>query len=86
MIDQPKPLSRSQQLFNRARDARRQEAEQQRKEDTNRKIVLGAAMIAASRDDPAFAEQFKRLLDKYVLKPADRKRIEEWLPQQRHSE
>ena len=73
-------LTRSQQLFNRAKDALKAEKVAERNADRDRKILLGAAMIAAMSHQPETRETIGALLDKYTTKPNDRRRVEQWLP------
>ena len=80
-MTEPKKLSKSQQLFNRARDARKKEQQEERNADRDRKILLGAAMIAAMKHEPEAAATIAAWVDKYTTKPNDRRRVIEWLPQ-----
>ena len=75
-------LTKSQQLFNRARDQRKREKEAERDADRDRKILLGAAMIAAMSHEPESRDTITGWLDKYTTRPNDRRRVAEWLPQQ----
>lgn len=43
---------------------------QERKNDTRRKIIVGA--LALEHEDPTFQETLSRLLHQYVTKPQDR--------------
>lgn len=43
-----------------------------RRADTRRKIILGAALLAAARDDPALADLIEKLVGA-IARPADRK-------------
>jgi hypothetical protein len=45
---------------------------QQRKDDTRRKILVGAAMLTHAAKDEMFAAQLTVLLDFYLTKPQDR--------------
>jgi hypothetical protein len=80
-MTEPHKPSRAEQLLNRYRDEVKREKERNRKLDDGRKIVLGGCLIAAMRDDPALRDQVGKLVDKYVTKPGDRTRVEQWLPQ-----
>lgn len=44
----------------------------ERKRDARQKIVVGAAVIAHAKRDPAFAEQLADVLAKAVTRPLDR--------------
>ncbi len=80
-MSEPAKLSRAQQLLNRYKDEVKREKEAARERDRDQKILLGAAMIAAMKDDPALRDQVAALLDKYTTKPNDRRRVAQWLPQ-----
>jgi hypothetical protein len=47
-------------------------AEQHRKDDTRRKIIVGAAALDLMTKDAAFAAEFTALMNHYVTKPRDR--------------
>jgi hypothetical protein len=47
-------------------------SEQQRKDDTRRKILVGAAALDLMTNDAAFAAEFTALLNHYIKKPQDR--------------
>lgn len=49
-----------------------QEKQATRKLDTRRKIVTGAAVLAHASLDASFAASLRDLLDKALIKPADR--------------
>jgi hypothetical protein len=51
-----------------------------RKQDTRRKIIVGAAVLAHAELDPAFADTLKEILDQAVLRPIDRGVIADLLP------
>jgi hypothetical protein len=46
--------------------------QQKRKDDTRRKILVGAAALDLMTKDAAFAAEFTGLLNHYVRKPQDR--------------
>jgi hypothetical protein len=46
--------------------------QQKRKDDTRRKILVGAAALDLMTKDAAFAAEFTALLNHYVRKPQDR--------------
>lgn len=48
------------------------EKRRQRAEDTRRKIVVGAAVLAHAEHDPAFAEALRQALMKGVTREADK--------------
>ena len=50
-----------------------------RKADTHRKIVVGAAVLAHAEIDAAFAEGLRKVLAKSVTRPNDIKAIADWL-------
>ena len=45
---------------------------QKRKDDTRRKIIVGAALLAHAEHDPAMKDQLWRILDSQVTRPQDR--------------
>ena len=45
---------------------------QKRKDDTRRKIIVGAAMLAHAEHDAAVKAQMGRILDQHVTRPQDR--------------
>ncbi len=51
-----------------------------RKQDTRRKIVVGAAALAHAELDPDFADHLREVLDQAVLRPIDRGVIADLLP------
>jgi len=65
------PPSPSQLAARRQLDAARK-ALRNRKRDTRRKIVTGAAILAHAADDPAFREMLRLLLQRRVTRPLDR--------------
>lgn len=46
--------------------------DQQRKDDTRRKVVAGAVAIAHAERDPAFKGQLDELIARFVTRPQDR--------------
>lgn len=56
-----------------------QEKQSTRKLDTRRKIVTGAAVLAHAALDASFAASLRDLLDRAVLKPADRELLADLL-------
>jgi hypothetical protein len=56
-----------------------QEKQASRKLDTRRKIVTGAAVLAHAALDTSFAASLRDLLDKAVIKPADRELLADLL-------
>jgi hypothetical protein len=46
--------------------------EQQRKDDTRRKILAGAAVLQHAENDAAFAAELTALLNSYVTEPRNR--------------
>jgi hypothetical protein len=51
-----------------------------RKQDTRRKIIVGAAVLAHAELDPQFAALLQVVLDRAVLRPIDRDLIASLLP------
>jgi hypothetical protein len=47
----------------------------ERKRDTRRKVIVGAAVLAHAEIDPAFAAELKRVLRRAVQRPADQQTI-----------
>ena len=47
-------------------------SDQKRKNDTRRKVLVGAAALDLMTKDVAFAAEFTALLNHYVTKPQDR--------------
>jgi len=58
-------------------DAREREAE--RKRDTRRKIIIGAAVLAHTEIDPQFIVTLRHVLNRAVQRPADRETIADLL-------
>lgn len=52
---------------------RQKEAAQQRKDDTRRKILIGAMYFERMKKDDEFKEQMLKALDKYLTTERDRK-------------
>jgi hypothetical protein len=52
----------------------------ERKLDTRRKIVVGAAVMAYAELDPSFADRLQEILDVGVTRPVDRAAILDLLP------
>ena len=61
-----------------ALSAREREAE--RKLDTRRKIIVGAAVLAHAELDPNFAETLRHVLGQAVQRPIDRQAVADLLP------
>jgi len=61
-----------------ALSARQREAD--RKRDTRRKVIVGAAVLAHAEIDASFAADLQAILAKAVQRPADRKTIQDLLP------
>lgn len=55
------------------------EKRRQRAEDTRRKIVVGAAVLAHAEHDPVFAEALRQALMKGVTREADKVLLSDWL-------
>jgi hypothetical protein len=72
-------LRRKMQTENRlaAMDAR--ERKDERKRDTRRKIIVGAAVLAHAKIDPSFAAKLQEVLSLAVTRPGDRKAIADQL-------
>lgn len=68
LIDRPSPS----QLAARDQLAAARQALRDRKRDTRRKIVAGAALLAAAADDPAVCQVVRRVLQARVTRPVDR--------------
>jgi hypothetical protein len=49
-----------------------------RKRDTRRKIIVGAAVIAHAETDHAFAKKLKDIFDKAVTRDQDKALVDEW--------
>ncbi|TWB09323.1 hypothetical protein FBZ89_1427 [Nitrospirillum amazonense] len=71
---------RYEQLSNRKRDRDAAAKVRARKRDNNRKIVVGGAVLAHAKRDPAFAAQLWAVLDQAVTRAIDRKAIADLLP------
>ncbi|MBI1273327.1 MAG: mobilization protein C [Alphaproteobacteria bacterium] len=56
-----------------------QETTRKRKEETRRKIIIGAAVLAHAATDPAFGAQLRGVLGKSVTRPVDRKVVADLL-------
>jgi len=54
------------------RAARSQVRQQERKQDTRRKIIVGAVVLMRMESDPEFAADISRMLDRAVEQPRDR--------------
>ena len=50
-----------------------------RKRDTRRKIIVGAAVLMEAERDPAFAAQLRGILGRTVQRPAERAVVEDFL-------
>ena len=61
------------QIAERLKTLTAQEAARKRREDTRRKIIVGAAVLVHAELDTAFAQQLKAVLDKAVMRDLDRK-------------
>lgn len=57
--------------------ARKREAE--RKRDTRRKIIVGAAILAHAELNPGFGDQLREVLEQAVQRPQDRQAISDLL-------
>jgi len=55
------------------------ESQDQRKLDTRRKILAGAAALAHAAIDPAFAMALRAALDAVLVKETDRALFKDWL-------
>ncbi len=55
------------------------ENQDQRKRDTRRKILAGAAALAHADLDPVFAAALRTALDAVLIKEADRALFQDWL-------
>jgi hypothetical protein len=67
-----KLLEKRAQLEARIETEKARQRQQARKEDTRRKIIAGALALEHAEQDPAFGETLRRLLMRYVERPADR--------------
>lgn len=56
-----------------------QAREKERREDTRRKIIVGAAVMEHARQHPEFAATLKAVLAVAVTREIDQKAIEGWL-------
>lgn len=72
-----KLIKQKAQIEERIKDAKSRQRNKQRKQDTRRKIIIGA--IAESHmelyPNEAFTQELKRLLNTHVTKPKDRELI-----------
>ena len=71
--------TRQEQLKQQILKLEAQTREQERREDTRRKIIVGAAVMEHARQHPEFAATLKAVLAVAVTREIDRKAIEEWL-------
>lgn len=67
------------QIAERLKALTAQETARARKEDTRRKIVIGAAVIAHAEIDEEFAKQLRAVLAKAVTRAVDRKLVADLL-------
>jgi hypothetical protein len=68
------------QIKARADAIRAKKVAEERKLDTRRKIVVGAAVMAYAELDPSFADRLQEILDVGVTRPVDRAAIPDLLP------
>lgn len=55
------------------------EKQEARKRDTRQKIVIGSAVIAEVRENPAFQKELVEVLKKRVTRQIDAEAVSEWL-------
>jgi len=55
---------------------RAKEREQQRKDDTRRKILIGACMMKLAEDNPEANDRMLKQLDRFLTEERDRKLFE----------
>lgn len=79
-LPKPKSLEEVDQLLNQLMKQKATLQEDERKADTQRKIILGGAVIALSKVKPQEAFMILRLLDHAVVAPKDREKLETYLP------
>lgn len=69
-------LSRLQQqreaLDHKIRSEQKKLKDQERRDDTRRKVVAGAIALAHMEKDEQFKEYFSKILDRFVERPQDR--------------
>jgi len=68
-----KLIARKAQIEARLRDFDAREQQRERKDDTRRKIIYGALAMEHADGHPDFAAVMERLLNRYVVRPGDRK-------------
>jgi hypothetical protein len=56
------------------------EREAERKRETRRKVIVGAAVLAHAELNPNFADQLREILEAAVQRPADRQTLADLLP------
>ena len=63
---------KSEKLKNQLKRLEQAETAKERKRDSRRKIVAGSAFLAHMEKDPAFADQARGILQKYLTRDIDR--------------
>jgi hypothetical protein len=79
-LPKPKSLEEAEHLMNQLMKHKAILQEDERKADTQHKIILGGAVIALSKVKPEEALMILRLLDRAVVAPKDREKLEAYLP------
>jgi len=70
---------RKQEIEQQMKALEAREKEEERKKDTRRKIIVGAAVLAHAARDAAFAKTLRDVLDKAVIEERNRELVAEWL-------
>ena len=68
-----KKISKKQQQINKLEQELAKSTLQKRKDDTRRKILIGAMIIGKTKNDPEFNKQVLAELDRFLEREADRK-------------
>jgi septal ring factor EnvC (AmiA/AmiB activator) len=67
-----KLLERKKELEQKIRSIKNRMKAEERKKDTRRKILVGAAVLSAAERDPKFRQWLMNLLDRSLTRPQDR--------------
>lgn len=68
-----KKISKKQQQINKLEQELAKSTLQKRKDDTRRKILIGAMIIGKTKNDPGFKKRVLAELDCFLEREADRK-------------
>ncbi|BAZ47349.1 hypothetical protein NIES4102_43950 (plasmid) [Chondrocystis sp. NIES-4102] len=68
-----KKISKKQQQINKLEQELAKSTLQKRKDDTRRKILIGAMIIGKTKNDPEFNKRVLAELDRFLEREADRK-------------